>query len=193
MQPTNYPTLVQSLWPTSPNLLRPVALVLLGTMALAISAKVQVPFYPVPMTMQTLVVLILSAIFGARLGSLTVGVYLMEGALGLPVFASGAGLSYLVGPTAGFLVGFLAAAAGVGYAAEKGFDRSFVASFAVMSLGHVIIFCFGFAWLSALFGPAKAWSVGVAPFIAATVLKTAIAALFVPALWRLNAPLKRIG
>jgi biotin transport system substrate-specific component len=188
MQPTQYPTLAQSLWPTSPNLylLRPAALVLLGTMALAVSAKIQVPFYPVPMTMQTLVVLILSAIFGVRLACLTVVVYLIEGASGLPVFASGSGLAYLVGPTAGFLAGFLAAAAAVGYAAEKGFDRSFAASFAVMSLGHAIIFCFGFAWLSLLFGPAKAWAVGVAPFIAATVLKTIIAALFVPALWRLH-------
>jgi biotin transport system substrate-specific component len=164
-----------------------VALVLVGTIALAVSAKVQVPFYPVPMTMQTLVVLILSAIFGARLACLTVGVYLMEGALGLPVFASGAGLVYFAGPTGGFLVGFLVAAASVGYAAEKGFDRSFAASFAMMSLGHVIIFCFGFAWLSVLFGPAQAWRVGVAPFVAATVLKTAVAALLVPALWRLHA------
>jgi biotin transport system substrate-specific component len=187
MRSTNHPTLAQSLWPAQSSVfsLRPAALILLGTVALAISAKIQVPFYPVPMTMQTLLVLIIGATYGARFATLTVALYLIEGLCGLPVFASGGGVSYFIGPTGGFLVGFLCAAACVGYAAERGYDRSLIASLLVMSLGHAIIFGFGFAWLSVRFGPAEAFAVGVAPFFAATVLKTLLAGLIVPALWRL--------
>jgi biotin transport system substrate-specific component len=188
MRPTNHPTLAQSFWPaqSSAHVLRPVALILLGTVALALSAKVQVPFQPVPMTMQTLVVLVMGAIYGARFATFTVAVYLLEGLCGLPVFAGGAGIAYFLGPTGGFLVGFLAAAAFVGHAAERGFDRTLVASLLVMSLGHILIFGFGFVWLSMLLGPAKAFVVGVTPFFAATILKTLLAGLIVPALWRLH-------
>jgi len=188
MRATNHSTLAQSLWPaqSSASFLRPAALMIVGTAALALSAKVQVPFPPVPMTMQTLVVLVIGAVYGARLASLTVGLYLVEGLCGLPVFAGGAGLAYFMGPTGGFLIGFLCAAASVGYAAERGFDRSLIASLLIMSLGHAIIFAFGFAWLSVLFGPTKAFLVGIVPFISATVLKTLLAGLIVPALWRLH-------
>jgi biotin transport system substrate-specific component len=188
MRATNYPTLAQSLWPaqSSVRFLRPAALVIAGTAALALSAKVQVPFQPVPMTMQSLVVLVMGAVYGARLASLTVGLYLLEGLCGLPVFAGGAGYAYFFGKTGGFLVGFLCAAASVGYAAERGFDRSLIGSLLIMSLGHAIIFAFGFAWLSVWLGPAQAFLVGVVPFISATVLKTLLAGFLVPALWRLH-------
>ncbi len=121
------PPLVAALWPARGTswLARNAALALAGALALALSAKVQVPFYPVPMTLQTLVVLTLSAAYGARLGAATVALYLAEGLLGLPVFASAlAGPAYMAGPTGGYLAGFLAAAALIGFLAGRGWDRS---------------------------------------------------------------------
>ena len=185
------PTVVGSLWPAAPGsrgtALRAVALMLIGSALLTLSAKVQVPFIPVPMTMQTLVVLVLGAAYGWRLGGATVLLYLVEGALGLPVFANTppvvAGPYYFAGPTGGFLVGFLVAAVATGLLAERGWDRSLVRVAALMAIGHALIFAFGLAWLSALFGPAKAWAVGAAPFMLATLLKTALAAAIMQAAW----------
>ncbi len=97
------------------------ALAIAGTLALALSAKVQIPFYPVPMTLQTLAVLAIGAAFGLRLAAATVALYLIEGLLGLPVFAGAvAGPAYMFGPTGGYLLGFLASAAFVGFAADRG-------------------------------------------------------------------------
>ena len=95
-------------------------------MLLAISAKVQVPFWPVPMTMQTFVVLMLGIAYGSRLGASTGVLYLVEGAIGLPVFAKGAGIAYLIGPTGGYLIGFVIAMYVVGLLAEKHWDRSVI-------------------------------------------------------------------
>jgi biotin transport system substrate-specific component len=163
-------------------------LALLGTLLLAASAKVQVPFWPVPMTMQTFVVLCLGAVLGPRLGSATVLLYLAEGAAGLPVFAGtpekGLGLAYMAGPTGGYLVGFVAGAAVVGWLAERGWDRSMPLLFVAMLIGHLAIFVFGVAWLTQLIGFEKAWLTGVAPFYAATLFKTGLAALLVPAAWK---------
>lgn len=118
-------TLHQAIWPTNRELrlLRPVLFAVLGTLLLIASARVQVPFWPVPMTMQTFVVLIIGATCGARLGAATVALYLAQGAVGLPVFAGGGGLAYMAGPTGGYLVGFLVAAVVVGWLAERGLDR----------------------------------------------------------------------
>ena len=158
-------------------LLRGAALAFLGALLLVVSAKVQVPFYPVPMTLQTLAVLTLGALFGARLAAATVALYLGEGLIGLPVFAgAAAGPAYVVGPTGGYLVGFLLAAALVGWLAERGWTRGWLLALAAMTLGHVVIFAAGFAWLAPVFGATKAWAVGVAPFAAATVAKTLLAA-----------------
>ena len=172
------PPLVAALWPArgTSGLARSMALAFGGALALALSAKVQVPFYPVPMTLQTLVVLTLGAAFGARLGAATVALYLAEGLLGLPVFAGVlSGPAYMAGPTGGYLVGFLAAAALVGVLAEHGWDRSWLLLMAAMALGHAVIFAFGFAWLAVLVGAEKAFVLGVAPFAAATVVKTLLA------------------
>jgi biotin transport system substrate-specific component len=148
---------------------------------------VQVPFWPVPMTMQTLVVLMIGAAYGAKLGTATVALYLFEGALGLPVFAGtperGVGLAYMAGPTGGFLAGFLAAAFVTGWLAERGWDRPLWRVVALMTLGHLVIFAFGLAHLAFLLGPAKAWSAGVLPFVAGTVVKTALAAALLQAAW----------
>jgi biotin transport system substrate-specific component len=171
-----------ALWPTRgiPGLARDMSLAFGGALALALSAKVQVPSYPVPMTLQTLVVLALGAAYGARLGVATVALYLAEGFLGLPVFAAAlAGPAYMAGPTGGYLAGFLAAAALVGILAERGWDRSWPFLLAAMALGHAVIFALGFAWLAVLVGPGKAFVLGVAPFAAATVVKTLLACVLV--------------
>lgn len=179
-------TLAATLWPAAQGrrLARNAALAFGGALALAVSAKVQVPFYPVPMTLQTLVVLVMGAAFGARLAAATVALYLVEGLVGLPVFAgAGAGPLYMAGPTGGFLIGFLFAAALVGYLADRGWDRSWARLLVAMTLGHVVLFVFGFAWLAFLIGPAKALTAGVAPFVLATIVKTLLAAALVLAAW----------
>lgn len=183
-------TLVSALWPESrDSLLRLSAIVVLGTLLLTASAKIQVPFWPVPMTMQTFVVLFLGAALGARLAAATVLLYLLEGAFGLPVFAGtpekGIGLAYMAGPTGGFLLGFLAGAYVVGWLAERGWDRSVPRLFLAMLVGHAVIFFFGVIWLSQLIGFQNAWQAGVAPFYAATVFKTALGAFLVAGLWQL--------
>ena len=177
-------TLAARLWRTEQGarLLRNMALAFGGSLALVVSAKAQVPFYPVPMTLQTLVVLIVGAAFGARLGAATVALYLAEGLMGLPVFAgAAAGPLYMAGPTGGFLAGFLVAAALIGFLVERGWDRSFGRLLAAVTLGHIAVFALGFAWLALLIGPAKALTAGVAPFVLATIVKTVLAASLVRA------------
>ena len=179
-------TLAAKLWPAErgTRLARNAALAFGGALALTLSAKAQVPFYPVPMTLQTLVVLVLGAAFGARLGAAAVALYLAEGLLGLPVFAGAvAGPLYMAGPTGGFLVGFLAAAALVGFLAERGWDRSWGRLLAAMTLGHLVVFALGFARLALLIGPANAIAAGVTPFVLATIVKTLLATATVRAAW----------
>ena len=183
-------TFLSTVWPESrDSFLRLGAVVVLGTLLLTASAKIQVPFWPVPMTMQTFMVLFLGAALGPRLGALTVLLYLTQGAAGLPVFAGtpekGLGIAYMAGPTGGYLLGFAAAAYIVGWLAERGWDRSVLRLFAAMALGHVVIFAFGVAWLTQLVGLEKAWLLGVTPFYAATLFKTALGACLMPALWQL--------
>lgn len=157
-------------------------LVLAGSLALALSAKVQVPFWPVPMTMQSLVVLLVGMAYGSRLGAATVLLYLAEGLAGLPVFAgAAAGPAYMAGPTGGYLLGFLLGAACVGRLAERGWDRTLGRAAAAMALGHVLLFVPGVLWLASLFGWPRAVAFGVTPFLAATVVKTALGAALVAA------------
>ncbi|MBN9061117.1 MAG: biotin transporter BioY [Rhizobiales bacterium] len=189
-------TFASALWP-APSIgsssrlaaaMRVAVLMIVGAVALWLSAKIKVGF-PVPMTMQTFVVLTIGAAYGARLGAATVLLYLVEGALGLPVFADtperGVGLAYMMGPTGGYLVGFVAGAFIVGWLAERGWDRSVVKLFAAMAIGHVVLIGFGFAWLAVNHGAGMAWTVGVAPFYAATIYKTLLGALAMPAGWAL--------
>jgi len=170
-------TIAEAIWPASNSQAwgRFGALAFGGALLLAASAKLQIPFYPVPMTLQTLAVLALGAAFGLRLATATVALYLVEGLFGLPVFAGAvAGPAYMFGPTGGYLVGFLVAAALVGWLADRGAARSAARLAVVMSLGHVAIFACGFAWLALALGADKAFAAGVAPFYAATALKTAL-------------------
>jgi biotin transport system substrate-specific component len=183
-------TLLEALWPTARPALRNTALAVLGTLLLALSAKMHIPFWPVPLTMQTFVVLVLGMAFGWKLGAATMALYLAEGALGLPVFSGtperGIGLAYMAGPTGGYLAGFVAGAALCGWLAGRGWDRSIWRTAIAMSLGHLVILALGWAWLAALVGPAKAYALGVAPFYAATVAKTALAVVALPLAWKLT-------
>ena len=170
------------------GILRTIILIALGTALLTLSAKINLPLPYVPMTLQTLVVLVIGAVYGWRLGTATVIAYLAEGAIGWPVFAGPVGgLAPLMGPTAGYLVGFVAAAFVTGWLSERGWDRSVPLLFVAMAAGHVIILAAGFAWLAfgMKLGVEKAWLVGVAPFVAASLIKNALGAALVPASRRL--------
>ena len=189
------PTLAGAVWPeqasTASRAARAVLLALVGSAVLTLSARLSVPFWPVPMTLQSLAVLLIGAGFGLRLGAATVALYLVEGAIGLPVFAGtpmhGLGLAYMMGPTGGYLIGFLVAAALVGFFAERGADRSVPKLLGAMALGHVVLFAFGYAWLAHLLSKDIAFTAGVEPFILGTVVKTLLAGLVVPAVWQLVA------
>lgn len=157
------------------------ALVVAGSLVLWASAKIQVPFYPVPMTLQTLAIMAIAASFGMRLGIAAVLLYLAEGAFGLPVFAGtpekGIGLAYMIGPTGGYLVGFVLAVGLVGWLAERGFDGNVFKLFGVMLAGDVVIFALGIFWLGTMLGwdkPILDW--GLYPFILGDVTKIALAA-----------------
>src|SRR4051812_3334337 len=129
--------------------LRAFILVGLGTALLTLSAKINLPLPYVPMTLQTLVVLMIGAAYGRLLGAAAVIAYLAEGAAGLPVFAGPiGGLAPLLGPTGGYLVGFVVAAFVTGWLSERGWDGSVPWLFAAMAVGHTIILALGFAWLA---------------------------------------------
>jgi biotin transport system substrate-specific component len=186
------PTLATVLWPeaASGKALRAVLLAVAGSVLLTLAAKVQIPFYPVPLTMQTFVVLALGMAYGWRLGGATVLLYLAEGAMGLPVFAGtpdkGIGLAYMAGPTGGYLAGFVLAAAACGWLAERGWDRRMVTTALAMVIGNVIIYVPGLLWLGSLLGwdkPILAW--GLTPFLLGDLFKLALAAAVLPLAWRL--------
>jgi biotin transport system substrate-specific component len=193
---TLYPTLAQSIWPASERsgqLLRNIVIALLGTLALAIAAKIQVPFYPVPLTMHTFVVLTLGMAFGWRLAGATLLLYLAEGAVGLPVFAGGAGPAYMMAGTGGYLVGFVLAAVVCGWLAERGWDRRATTTALAMLIGNVIIYVPGVLWLGVLFGwdkPILEW--GLWPFLYGDALKLVLAAAALPFAWKMLRKLKGV-
>ena len=184
-------TLAQALWPSREKsaLLRSAVLVVGGTLLLWVSAKIQIPFYPVPLTMQTFVVLALGMAYGYRLATATLLLYLAEGLVGLPVFAGtpekGIGLAYMAGTTGGYLIGFLLAAAACGWLADRGWARNVVTTAAAMLIGNVIIYVPGLLWLAAVVGlekPIFEW--GLTPFLLGDLTKLILAAAILPALWR---------
>jgi len=160
-----------------------------GTVVLTLAAKTQVPFWPVPMTLQTLAVFAIGAAYGLRLGVATLVLYLMQGAMGFPVFAGtpekGIGLAYMVGSTGGYLLGFVAMAAIAGWAADRGWSRNPLKLGGAMLVGELVMLALGALWLSYLFGFEKGMAFGVGPFIVTDVIKLALAACLVPALWSL--------
>ncbi|MBX3518692.1 MAG: biotin transporter BioY [Xanthobacteraceae bacterium] len=165
-----------------------VAGILIGNLLLILSAKIQIPFWPVPMTMQTFVVLMIGATLGARAGAAAVALYLFEGGLNFAVFAGtperGIGFAYMYGPTGGYLIGFLIAALAVGFASDKGWMKSLAGNIGWMLAGHAIMFAFGVGWLAHLTGFNAALASGLYPFWLATALKTAMAVAAYEALRR---------
>lgn len=155
-----------------------------GSLIMALAAKIQVPMFPVPMTLQTLAIFGIAAAYGRNLAVATILLYLAEGLVGLPVFAgAAAGPAYFAGPTAGFLVGFIASAAIVGEAADRGWGESFWKMSLAMLIGNAVVFALGFLWLATLIGPAKALALGVVPFVLGGLVKIALASGIVAALW----------
>ncbi|TNC74190.1 biotin transporter BioY [Rubellimicrobium roseum] len=168
----------------------PVAVVLGGSWLLALSARISVPMAPVPMTLQTLALLVLAGGLGLRLGTATVLAYLGQGALGLPVFAAGGGLAYMMGPTGGFLLGFLLAAMLIGWAVDRGATRHGLLLLAALTLGHALVFVPGVLWLATFTGLPEAWAKGAAPFLLGSAVKTALALMLLLAGQKLT---RRIG
>jgi biotin transport system substrate-specific component len=164
-------------------------LAIVGTLVLTLSAKTKVVLGPVDISMQTLAVFLIAAAFGMRLGVATLLLYMAEGAMGFPVFQGtpekGIGLAYMIGSTGGYLAGFVVMAAIVGWAADRGFDRNPVKLLSAVLVGEIIMMAMGFAWLAHLIGPEKAWQFGVLPFIVGDLIKVALAASLVPAVWSL--------
>ena len=159
------------------KLLKYVFLALIGSIILAISSKIKIPFYPVPMTMQTLIVLIIGIAFGWKLGLATISLYLFEGIIGLPVFSGspekGVGLIYFTGPTMGYLLGFLVA---VYISGQFIYDNNLVKNFFKLLLATSFIYILGMAWLGSLIGWEKPiFQLGAQPFLLAELLKILIA------------------
>jgi len=161
-----------------------ILVAVLGTLLLTISAKIKIPFYPVPMTMQTFVVLIIAMAYGWKLSFLTLVAYLIEGALGLPVFAKGGGFLYLIGPTAGYLYGMVIAAAVIGYFADLGYGKSIIKCIMPLLLGTIINFICGIGYLSSIIGFEKAITAGLLPFIPSELFKIALAVFIIPTIWK---------
>lgn len=183
--------LVEAIGPREGTALRikQAVLVVLGIAALAVAAKIKVPMWPVPVTMGTFAVLGIGAAYGPRLGLATILGYMLLGAVGFDVFAgSGAeasGLTYMLGGTGGYLVGYVLAAVALGALARQGWDRSVTKMAAAMLIGNAIIYAPGLLWLGQLYGwdqPILAW--GLTPFLIGDALKLVLAALLLPALWK---------
>ena len=158
------------------KLIKNLFIALLGTIMLAISSKIKIPFYPVPMTMQTLVVLFLGITFGWKLGVGTITLYLFEGIIGLPVFSGtpekGLGLIYFTGPTMGYLIGFIAACF---LAGKYKYSKNFFMNFIKLAFATSFIYIFGIIWLGSLIGWDKPlFKLGVEPFLLAELLKVLI-------------------
>lgn len=187
-----YTTLIDTLWPTSGrsnSVLRGAALAMVGSLLLALSAKIQVPLFPVPMTFGTLAILTLGMAYGWRLAGATLMLYMIEGAIGLPVFAGtpekGIGLAYMMGSTGGYLLGYTLAAMAVGWLAERGWDRTFLGTASAMLVGNAVIYVPGLIWLGVLFGwdkPILEW--GFTPFILGDMIKIGLAMVILPLAWQ---------
>ena len=161
------------------KLIKNLFIALIGTIILAISSKIKIPFYPVPMTMQTLVVLMIGVGFGWRMGVATVALYLFEGIIGLPVFSGtpekGIGLIYFTGPTMGYLIGFLVA---VFFAGKFNYDNNLIKNFFKLTLSISFVYILGMIWLGGLIGWDKAiFKLGAQPFLLAELFKVLLATL----------------
>jgi len=178
---------------------RDAVLVLSGSLLVAICAQFVVPFYPVPVTGQTFGVLLTGMLLGSKRGSLALVAYVAEGIAGLPVFYGGrTGPGQLIGPTGGYLIGFIVAAFVAGWLAERGWDRRFATAAAAMVVGNVVIYFFGVAWLAYIYQIGVAWLPniplrpvdaalvdGMVKFLPGDFLKIGLATAALPAGWKL--------
>jgi biotin transport system substrate-specific component len=174
-----------------------ILLVIAGSIAIGLSAQVYIG-WPVPITGQTFAVLLIAALYGANRGAATVLVYIAEGLFGLPVFTKGQfGIATIIGPTGGYLFGFVLAAYVVGLLSEKGFDRTYAKTFLAMILGNCIILAFGVVWLFLLASAGKfstdynrILQVGLYIFIPGDIIKSLFAAALLPTGWKLLKSMK---
>ena len=189
------------------KIIKTILVVLLGSILLTISAKVKIPFYPVPMTMQTFVVLFLGMSLGPKVGSATVALYLLEGIFGLPVFANspekGIGLVYFTGPTMGYLIGFLVATylAGLLLSPSKKlnqyikflkFRNSYLTIFFSLLFSVSFIYILGLFWLGTLIGWDKPiFKLGAQPFLLAELFKLTLLTILYPWIFKINTKLFR--
>ena len=165
-----------------------ILIALIGSLLLTISAKIKIPFYPVPMTMQTFVVLFLGVSFGYKVGVATVSLYLIEGICGLPVFSNspekGIGITYFTGPTMGYLIGFIFATLSAGYFK---YNNNYLTNFFKILVSTSIIYLFGFVWLGTLIGWDKPiLELGVYPFLLAELLKILLLTVLVKKIFKLR-------
>ena len=166
-----------------------VGIAVLASFLITVGAKLSVPFYPVPMTMQTFAIIGLGLVLGPKLAVSAVLLYLAQGAFGLPVFSGtpekGIGIAYMVGPTGGYLFGFILAAGLAGTLAQRGWEKSVVTAFIAAVLSSAIIYVPGLLWLGAIVGWDKpVLAFGMYPFLLADLLKAGLAAMFFPAMWK---------
>ncbi|MEJ6479459.1 MAG: biotin transporter BioY [Octadecabacter sp.] len=170
--------------------IKQVAMVVLGIAILAVAAKIKVPMWPVPVTMGTFAVLSIGAAYGTRLGLVTIIGYMLIGALGFDVFAGSsaqaAGITYMMGGTGGYLVGYVLATVALGALARAGWDRSAGKMALAMLIGNALIYIPGLVWLGQLYGwdqPILAW--GLTPFLIGDAIKLALAAVAFPMIWKM--------
>ena len=183
-------TLSRALW-NSDSLLRNAVLVVVGIALLTLAAKIKVPVWPspIPVTLGTFAVLGIGAAYGARLGLATIMGYMIIGALGFDVFASSSaeknGIAYMLGGSGGYLLGYVLATLALGWAAERGWDRSIILMAVAMLIGNALIYVPGLLWLHQFasgWEQALAW--GLTPFLLGDAIKLALAALLLPAAWK---------
>ena len=170
------------------KILKNVFIILMGTVLLAISSKIKIPFYPVPMTMQTMVVLFLGITLGWKLGLATISLYLFEGIIGIPVFSGtpekGVGIIYFTGPTMGYLIGFIFT---VYFAGSFNFSKNLFIKFLQLSFSTSFIYIIGVLWLGTLIGWEKPlFQLGVQPFLLAELFKILIVLISFPQIKKLN-------
>ncbi len=170
-------------------LLYKILCILVLTWIIALSAKVRIvlPYTPVPLTMQTFTVLFLSMLLGKNRSVIVILVYIIEGICGLPVFSKGAGIGYLLGPTGGYILGFIVAGYVVGWLSEKGADKNFFTAVSAMVIGNLIIYFFGLTWLTILLNTNidKILVLGMFPFLLSDFIKIIFAGILLPTGWKL--------
>jgi len=164
---------------------RDVILILSFSVVTAVCAKLKVEVGAVPITMQTFAVLLAGALLGSKRGALSQLTYLLMGLTGIPWFARGGGISYILSPTFGYLLGFVLAALSVGWLCERGFDRQVKTAILAMFVGNVLLYIPGLLWLAKFVGLGKVLSVGLYPFLFGDLLKILLAGLVLPMGWRI--------